>query len=170
MDHRAFVFVQPLLFSLFTLVGLLALILPQDKYSTMLERLLLVGKGSHVGKGLQRRLVGLVFALFGFFGLMGYLRPVHVPEPSGQPPGAPNPLLKVVSPDWLPLVLGLLVVSVGFFVALNPEPLVEWSLRTLFPERRMPESYVRTCRITLRVMGVVMIYASQDLFKLWLRH
>jgi hypothetical protein len=169
MNARAIVFVQDSILSVTILVGLLALLLPQDKYSWMLGRLCLVGKGSEVGKGVQRRLVGLAFVLFGFFALVGGFPSTYGPEPSGQPPSAPNPLLKAVNPEWLPLALGLLVVSVGFFVAFNPELLVEWSLRTLFPERRMPEGFSRTCRITLRVAGVVMIYASQDLFKLWLK-
>jgi uncharacterized membrane protein YedE/YeeE len=169
MNDRAFVFAQALIFSFFILVGLLALLLPQDKYSRMLERLFLVGKGSEVGKGLQRRLVGFAFVLFGFFALVGGFGSVYTPEPSGHPRSAPNPLLRAINPEWLPLVLGLLVVGVGFFVAFNPELLLEWSLRTLFPERRMPEGFLRTCRITLRVAGVVMIYASQDLFKLWLK-
>jgi hypothetical protein len=136
----------------------------------MRERLFLVGKGSEVGNGLQRRLVGFAFVLFGFFALVGGFGSVYTPEPSGHPRSAPNPLLRAINPEWLPLMLGLLIVSVGFFVAFNPELLLEWSLRTLFPERRMPEAFLRTCRITLRVMGVLMIYASQDLFRLWLKH
>jgi len=170
MGDRALAIAQALVFSFFILVGLLALLVPQDKYSRTLERLRLVGKGSEVGKGLQRRLVGLVFVLFGFFGLAGGLRSIREPEASGQPPRAPNPPPRQINPEWLPFVLGLFVVSLGFFVAFNPELLIQWSERTLFPGRRIPERVLRTWSIALRIMGVLMIYASQDLFKLWLRH
>ena len=63
--------------------------------------------------------------------------------------------------------MGLLLVSFGFWVAFNPEWLVQWSQRTLFPERRMSRDTLRTWNITLRVMGALMIYASKDLFMFW---
>ena len=170
MNNHAFVFLQDLIFSFFIVVGFLGLLLPQGMYSRVLEGLCLVGKSSKIARGLQRRFVGLAFALFGFFALKGNLQSNYGSEPGANPTSTPRPHVAQINPEWLPFVAGLLVVSFGFWVAFNPEWLVQWSQRTLFPERRMSEGTLRTWKITLRVAGALMVYASKDLFMFWLRH
>lgn len=170
MNDRGFIFVHVLIFSVVGLFGVVALLLPEDKYTWMLEHMFVVGKGSGIGRGLQRRLAGIILALMGFFAVRGDLHSIYWPRAGEQPPRAPNPTLVEINAKWLPFMLGLLAVSFGFFVAFNPEPLLQWTQRKLFPGVQASEGILWTSRIALRVIGALMVYASTDLFGLWLRH
>lgn len=152
--------------SIVAIVGLFALTLPDDKYSRMLERAALVGKGNTIAGGAQRRLIGVALILFGAFGLSGQFPPARETAQTAPAPNALNALTGSGA-DLLPLLLGLLVVGAGFFVAFNPELLMRWSLRKLFPNREIPAGYLRTCEIALRIAGAAIIYASKDLLMMY---
>ena len=165
MKDWTFILAHGLVSWLFLLVGLLALLLSEKNYSRMLGRFLPPGRAS----GLQRRLVGLVLALMGFFGAKADLLSIYSSRLPRQAQGAATPT-SAGHLSWSPFVLGLLVVGAGFFVAMNPEVLVRWSQQHLFPDRQMPEGVVRTWRLVLRATGALMIYSSGHLFKLWMSH
>lgn len=169
MNERTFLLVHSLIFLVFFVVGVLALSLPQGTYARAIGRFWPAAIPAKKGLGLQRRLVGLVLALMGLFGLMPDIARVNHPKLGARAPWIANGGFQGTNPSWLPLVLGLLVVAGGFFVAMNPGPVVQWSQRRLFPERQLSEGTLRTCRLVLRAAGVLMVYSSLGLFEIWLR-
>jgi hypothetical protein len=166
LSDRAFDFVQALIFVLFMGVGLLALVFPEDKYRSTVGRWWAIDKRT-TGKGLQRRIAGLVFLTFGTFALVSQLSSTYSRKGAQGQATPVNPL--PIGYSWLPFVLGVLAVTGGSFVALNPEVLVRWSQRRLFPEQELSEQTIRTWRFALRAMGILMIYGSGELFKAWAR-
>lgn len=169
MNDTEFILAHALICFAFLVVGLIALLVPQSADSSVIGRLWPAGKSGGGGREYQRRLVGLILALFGFFPLKSDLLSIFEPRLSGHLPRVRDRALQRTNPAWLPFLMGLLVVGVGSFVLRNPGPLVPWSQQRLFPERRIPEGALRTWRMTLRVAGALMIYASVGLFRLWTR-
>ena len=169
MNDWTFIFAHILIFAVFTVVGLLALLLPQENYSRMLGCLWPVSASNSNGKGIQRRMVGLILTIMGILALRGDMLSIYSPKHPGQSSVTPNPAFAGINPSWFPFVMGLLLLSAGFFVAFNPAPVVSWSQQRLFPERRIPEGTLQVWRLALRVMGALMVYSSSDLFQIWLK-
>ena len=150
--------------SVFTLVGLLVLLLPAERYQAAVGRIWAVRRPKTRGQDLQRRLVGLLVSLFGFLALRSNFSGESSPRATGQT----APPFGWIDSPWLPFVLGLLVAGFGFFITFKPDPLIRWSQRRLFPERQIPESTLQVWRVGIRILGAVLVYSSADLFKLWL--
>jgi hypothetical protein len=154
--------------SAFMVTGLLAVLLPPERYHRIFGRLWPVRRPGTRGQDLQRRLVGLVLALLGASGVKAAFSTVYSLIPRTRPQGLEAPPGNVTS-SWLPLGVGLAISLGGLYLLVNPGPLVRWSQRRLFPERQVPEVALRIWRVAFRLMGALMMYSSADLFRLGLR-
>jgi hypothetical protein len=169
MNDSTFLLAHILLFSVFIVAGGLALLLPDDKYRWLLAHVLSPGALGRTGNGLQRRAAGLALALMGLYAVVRDVLGIYnrAPEAGGHSSRGPATAANV---DWLPFLLGLLVVGIGFFVAFNPDPVMRWCQRELFPDREISRGTLITWRAALRVTGALLVYSSLGLFRLWLKH
>lgn len=166
MDDWAFLLVQNLVLSTFLVVGMLALFLPQRTYFRLLGRFLPVSKTAKTRLDPQRRLAGLALAAIGLYGLNSNLRSVLGVAARAHA----SALAKhSVGLNWLAFASGLVVVTTGIFLILNPGQLVRWSQEELFPSRQITEGISRTWSLVFRLAGALMVLSSEGLFKLWLR-
>jgi len=152
----------------FTFAGLLALILPAEKYSELLGRLGAVRPPVTRRPDFQRRAVGLALAVMGAFCLKSALSATYSPSRGARPPEALPPASGNVGSAWLSFGIGAAISIAGLYLLIDPRPLVRWSQR-LFPGRQIPERALRIWRFAFRLMGALMIYSSVDLFRLWMR-
>lgn len=169
LNDWIFLFAHALILSVFFLAGVLATVLPQETYARIVGRFLPLGKRPRTGLAVQRRLAGLVLAFMGLYALRADFSSVNRPGAASHAHAIAKASGGGISLHWLPFVMGLVIVSAGFFVAMNPEVLLRWCERTLFPESEIAESVLRTWRLVFRVAGALMVLSSTGLFTLWVR-
>jgi hypothetical protein len=166
LSDYGFHILQGLIFTGFVLLGLLLLLMPQEKYLATVGRFLPVGKPG-VAREIQRRVLGVILAVFGGIELASDLSATYTLMTASPSAGPTGSQFRQIGVGWLPLAAGAVLVSAGCFIAFNPQVLVRWSQRRLFPDRQIAENAVRSWSLGLRVMGVLMVASSESLFRLW---
>jgi hypothetical protein len=158
---------------LFAVSGLLAVLLPVEKYWRLVGWWSGANRWSKPlpearerrGADLQRRLAGLFITLMGLGGIkVAVSRIVRHAAPQ-LPPEQPAPRPDV-GPAWLSFTLGWAIFFGGLYILVNPDSLVSWSVKKLFVDRVVPESTMRHWRIAFRAMGTFMMVGSISLLRM----
>ncbi len=149
----------------FTLLGLLALFLPPQRYARVVGRLWAAPRREAPvhRSDLQRRLAGLAVAAMGIYLLSGVGSAVRRPNGGRELSALPGS-------HRLAFGLGFAIFVGGLYILIRPEFLVNWSLRALFAGSGVPQRTLRIWRAVFRTMGVIMMCSSIGLFRLWLQH